>query len=74
MSPNLGPHQKAVLNALKARGPWSRAAGWYYANESRTVWILEALLKRGLVSKNWELVPSVLPRREYVYRLIEENK
>jgi hypothetical protein len=71
MSVNLGPHQKAVLRALKERGQWHRGCGWFYDTRSRTVRILEALVARDLVVKTKREAPFTAPIDAY---RLQENK
>jgi DNA-binding PadR family transcriptional regulator len=46
----LGERQGAVLRCLRDIGLYP-GGGWYYANHSTTVAILDSLVKRGLVER-----------------------
>lgn len=43
----LGKDQEMALDALQRYGVWP--GGWYLANTSKTVRVLESLVRRGLV-------------------------
>lgn len=48
----LGVNQGKVLaDLVKRGGEWYQGCGWYFGNHSLTAYVLESLVKHGLVEK-----------------------
>lgn len=49
----LGENQRYLLRSMATRhdGRWHPGCGWYWANTSTTVRMLDSLVKRGLLAK-----------------------
>lgn len=72
----LGDNQKSVLRALARHGSWHEGCGWTWNGAYGTRRIMEALRKRGLVTRRLTSEDPDFPkyyRAEYVYELVREG-